>query len=129
MLYVPQGWGRSPGFPYGINVEEYNFQNVDAPPIIMQLHPVAKPAPRPGVRRCQLVARERAYERRGIALSPRQINGTPGTGEGACLRLAGARCSLGRSRIGHFATRFGARCRGISVDAQVGFRVAARLPG
>ena len=39
MMYVPKGWTIPNGFPYGVNVEEYHFQNVDAAPIILQLHP------------------------------------------------------------------------------------------
>jgi hypothetical protein len=39
MVYVPRGWTIPNNFPYGVNIEEYHFQNVDAAPIILQLHP------------------------------------------------------------------------------------------
>ena len=39
MIYVPRWWTIPNTFPYGVNIEEYHFQNVDAAPIILQLHP------------------------------------------------------------------------------------------
>jgi hypothetical protein len=39
MMYVPKGWTIPNTFPYDVNIEEYHFQNIDAAPIILQLHP------------------------------------------------------------------------------------------
>jgi hypothetical protein len=39
MIYVPKGWTIPNSFAYGVNIEEYHFQNVYAAPVILELHP------------------------------------------------------------------------------------------
>ncbi|HEY2160925.1 MAG TPA: hypothetical protein VGH24_06425, partial [Solirubrobacteraceae bacterium] len=106
MVYVPTGWSIPNHFIYGDNIEEFQFQNIWAAPVILQLHGNESPAgphvtlaletgacklhdtPAPGCA-YRSNADHRCTARRvatclpgAYAIPPKGVNGSPGLAEG-----------------------------------------------